>query len=94
MSLPTVIVGDGSLPALGAQWRPKAGDRVVLVATSQPGKFEPADLHGRHGTLLDLTRPHGYARVQFDGRPSPELVHPESLQPEPPAPAPVPEPTP
>ena len=41
------------------------------------------ELHGRHGTLLDLTRPHGYARVQFDGRPVPELVHPESLQPEP-----------
>ena len=82
MSLPPITVFP-AYTGFGARWRPKPGDRVLLEATGQPGKFEPAELHGRHGTLLDLTRPHGYARVQFDGRPVPELVHPESLQPAP-----------
>lgn len=61
-------------------WRNlRPDDRVVLNATGQPGKFEPKALHGRHGKLLELTRPHGYARVLFDGDDTASLVHPESL---------------
>jgi hypothetical protein len=56
-----------------------SGSRVVLVPTSQMGKFEPKEIHGRVGTFLGIAKT-GYARVQFDGRPVPELVHPESLQ--------------
>lgn len=65
---------------MGEEWRDlRPGDRVVLEATGQPGKFEPKHLHGRHGELLELTRPHGYARVRFDGDADASLVHPESL---------------
>jgi hypothetical protein len=55
------------------------GARVRLNQTSQPGKWEPKEFHGRAGTFLGASRPHGYARVQFDGFPVPVLVHPESL---------------
>ena len=62
------------------EWRSlRPNDRIVLNATGQPGKFEPKEFHGRHGTLLELSRPHGYARVQFDGIEGVALVHPESL---------------
>lgn len=65
---------------MGEAWRNlRPDDRVVLEPTGQPGKFEPEVLHGRHGVLLELTRPHGYARVKFDGDDIASLVHPESL---------------
>lgn len=53
--------------------------RVVLEATGQPGKWEPAALHGEHGVFLGRSRPHGYARVKFDSLDEVQLVHPESL---------------
>lgn len=74
---------------MAESWRDlRPGDRVVLVATGAPGKWEPEELHGAHGQLIELTRAHGYARVRWDhcpahllapGAGATYLVHPESL---------------
>ena len=71
------------LPPVPEFWRTmKHGDRVVLIATHTPGKWEPETLHGAHGTFDRIAPTHGYARVLFDGEVIYTLVHPESLQPE------------
>lgn len=67
-------------------WRHlRVGDRVVLHATGEPGKWEPERLHDQPGTFLGIATTHGYARVRFDavGGGMPMLVHPESLEREP-----------
>ena len=59
------------------------GVRVKCAPTGAPGKFEPDAYHGLVGTFLGWSKPHGYARVAFDGRchrdGTADLVHPESL---------------
>ena len=69
---------------MGEVWREfKAGDRVRIDGRKQLARvveFESRDLFGVPATFVEYTRPHGYARIRYEGDPWCWLVHPEVLE--------------